>query len=68
MITTLKVLKSQLSMLLFKPHCGYISGRYVIGFLKSGEVFIWHKDQDILKSIHGLESIVSEEDFIHGKI
>lgn len=55
-------------MLLFIPHCGYISGRYVIGFLKSGEVFIWHKDQDILKSIHGLESIVSEEDFIHGKI
>ncbi|XP_063430132.1 uncharacterized protein LOC134712479 isoform X1 [Mytilus trossulus] len=43
------------------------NGRYVIGFLKSGEVFIWHKDQDILKSIHGLESIVSEEDFVHGK-
>ncbi|XP_052090443.1 uncharacterized protein LOC127727068 isoform X2 [Mytilus californianus] len=43
------------------------NGRYVIGFLKSGEVFIWHKDQDILKSIHGLETIVSEEDFIHGK-
>ncbi|CAC5367073.1 JBTS17 [Mytilus coruscus] len=43
------------------------NGRYVVGFLKSGEVFIWHKDQDILKSIHGLETIVSEEDFIHGK-
>jgi len=38
-----------------------------VGLLKSGEVFVWHKDRDILKSIHGLETIVSGEEFIQGK-
>ena len=31
-----------------------VSGRYLLGLLQSGEVFVWHKDKDAVKIIPGL--------------
>ena len=35
----------------------FISGRYLLGLLQSGELFVWHKDKDIIKIIPGLSKL-----------
>ena len=34
-----------------------ISGRYLLGLLQSGELFVWHKDKDIIKIIPSLSKL-----------
>ncbi|XP_052775731.1 ciliogenesis and planar polarity effector 1-like isoform X4 [Mya arenaria] len=33
------------------------NGRYLVGLLSNGELFIWHKDKDVVKFIPGLEKM-----------
>ncbi|XP_033730588.1 ciliogenesis and planar polarity effector 1-like, partial [Pecten maximus] len=37
-------------------------GAYLIGLTHHGDIFFWHKDRDILKTIRGLAGIVSSEE------
>lgn len=37
--------------------CHLITGRYLLGVLQNGEVFVWHKDQDIIKFVTGLDTL-----------
>ena len=34
-----------------------IAGHFIAGLLYSGDVFLWHKDTDMLKFIHGLPAL-----------
>ena len=39
-------------------------GRYLLGILHSGEIFIWHKDKDVVRILPELEKIAP--DFLSG--
>ncbi|KAL4235812.1 hypothetical protein ACF0H5_004202 [Mactra antiquata] len=34
------------------------NGRYLLGLLQNGELFIWHKEKDIIKFVVGLDTLV----------
>ncbi|XP_062574969.1 ciliogenesis and planar polarity effector 1-like isoform X1 [Saccostrea cucullata] len=44
------------------------NGHYLIGLQSNGELFVWFKDKDILKTIPGLEGIVSLNDLRKEKV
>ncbi|XP_021376995.1 uncharacterized protein LOC110465482 isoform X2 [Mizuhopecten yessoensis] len=37
-------------------------GAYLIGLTHHGDIFFWHKDRDVLKTVRGLAGIVSSEE------
>ncbi|XP_041357450.1 uncharacterized protein LOC121374415 [Gigantopelta aegis] len=42
------------------------NGLFVVGLLESGNVFLWHKDQDFLKMVTGLSNIAPTENIRPG--
>lgn len=39
-------------------------GRYLLGLLDNGEIFVWHKDKDVVKFVAGFDR--QEESFSTG--
>ena len=64
-IETLSELRKQIMIyfLLFM-----LSGLFIIGLLESGNIFLWHKDQDFLKMVTGLSNIAPTENIRPGKM
>lgn len=53
---------------MFHKHIFHIFiGHYLIGLQNNGELFVWFKDKDILKTIPGLEGIITLGDLRKGK-
>ncbi|XP_013396199.1 protein JBTS17 isoform X2 [Lingula anatina] len=36
------------------------NGHFLVGLLKSGDVFLWHKDKALLKIVHGVPDLVNQ--------
>ena len=44
------------------------SGSHLVGVQKSGELFVWHKDQDDLRTVCGLASLLLDNSITLGGI
>jgi len=43
------------------------TGSYIIGLMKHGDLFIWNKDKDVLKTIPGLAGVVTSQQLQSGR-